>query len=102
MKKTFPLHQPGKADARVVDAIKADIRRYVKRERRKPLPADAGIWVVECAVGVDQAGAKPTLLADVGKAVDEVVATGVDSVYVEVVAKPAALPPRPPRETPLP
>lgn len=88
MKKTFPLHAPGKADARVVDAIKADIRRYVKRERRKPLPAGTDFWDVDCAVGLDRASAVPKLLAEVSQAIDAVVSTGAESVYVEILAKP--------------
>ena len=88
MKKNFPLRAPGKADARVVDAIKADVRRYVKRERRKPAPEGYDYWEVDCAVGLDQASAVSTLLADVSKAIDSVAATGADSVYVEVIAKP--------------
>lgn len=97
MKKSFPLHAPGKADARVVDAIKADIRRYVKRERGKRLPAGVDFWDVDCAVGTDQATVVPKLLADVSSAIDEVVATGADFVYVEIVAKPGLRrPPKPP------
>jgi hypothetical protein len=88
MKKNFPLHVPGKADARVLDGIKSDIRRYVKRERRKPVPAGVDFWDVDCAVGPDAATATPLPLDDVGSAIDAVVATGVESVYVQILAKP--------------
>ena len=88
MKKSFPLHVAGKADARVLDSIKSDIRRYVKRERRKPVPAGVDFWDVDCAVGADAATATPLPLDEVGRAIDAVVATGVDSVYVQILAKP--------------
>ncbi|MDB6167617.1 MAG: hypothetical protein JWM88_481 [Verrucomicrobia bacterium] len=88
MKKTFPLHAPGKADGRVVDAIKADIRRYVRRERGKALPKGADLWEIDCAVGLDSTTAVPKPLAEVSQAIDAVVSTGADSVYVEVLAKP--------------
>ena len=38
MKKTFPLTQPKLHPDRVLDAVKHEIRKYLKRERRKPLP----------------------------------------------------------------
>jgi hypothetical protein len=88
MKKNFSLHVSGKADARVLDGIKSDIRRYVKRERRKPVPAGVDFWDVDCAVGPDAATAAPLPLDDVGSAIDAVVATGVESVYVQILAKP--------------
>jgi hypothetical protein len=34
MKKTFQLHVPGKKDSRVLESIKLEITKYVKRERR--------------------------------------------------------------------
>ena len=34
MKKTFQLHVPGKEDSRVLESIKLEITKYVKRERR--------------------------------------------------------------------
>ena len=44
MKKTFPLHVPGKEDPRVVEAIKVTLTKYVKRERRKKLPEGVDFW----------------------------------------------------------
>lgn len=97
MKKTFPLHVSGKADARVVEAIKADVRRYVKRERRKPVREGVDFWDFDCKVGRDQATAEMKPLADVGKAIDDAAQLGVESVYVEILAKPGVRPPREPR-----
>jgi hypothetical protein len=88
MKKNFPLSSPKKAPGRVVDAIKHDVRTYVKRERRKPLPEGASGWEFDCRVGPTAAEAAVTELTDVGRAIDAVVATGVETVYIEVVATP--------------
>ena len=55
MKKTFPLKDPAKADARVLEAIKQDVRKYVKRERRKALPTGVDFWDFNCQLGLDQA-----------------------------------------------
>jgi hypothetical protein len=88
MKKTFPLHAPGKADARVLDAIKHEVRKYVRRELKKPLPEDAARWTFACRVGPDQATSQPSQLKDVAPAIDAIANTGVDSVYVEILAVP--------------
>ena len=102
MKKTFPLHLPGKADARVLDGIKSDIRRYVKRERRKPVPAGVDFWDVNCAVGPDQAHAVPKLLTEVSQAIDEIATAGTESVYIEILAKPRVHQPSKPPSPPTP
>ncbi len=89
MKKTFPLQLPGKADARVLEAIKQDIRKYVKRERRKPLTAGVDFWDFDCQVGVDQGAPVPRHLAEVIPAIEAAVKTeGTTTVYVEILSKP--------------
>jgi hypothetical protein len=91
MKKNFPLHQPGKADARVLDAIKHDVRKYVQRERRKTLPKGFGQWNFAVRVGAEAASAEPRGLKEVSAALDAVAQTGAASVYVEIVASPGQL-----------
>ena len=97
MKKTFPLHLPGKADPRVLDAIKGDVRKYVKRERRKPVREGVDFWDFDCRIGVNPDAAETKPLAEIGKAIDDIAASGAESVYVEVLAKPGVRPPRTPR-----
>lgn len=97
MKKSFPLHVPGKADPRVIDGIKAEIGKYLKRERRKTLPEGADLWDFDCKVGVDQLTAETKTVAELNQAVDAVIHTGAESVYLEILAKAGAKPPRPPR-----
>lgn len=89
MKKTFPLKATDRADARVIEAIKHDVRKYVKRERKKPLPVDFEIWDFACRVGVDPASAESKSLGNIGAAIDATAASGSDIVYVEVLAVPA-------------
>ena len=61
MKKTFSLSAPDRNPQRVIDAIKHEVRKYVKRERRKTLPADTDFWDFACKVGTatTDATAKP-------------------------------------------
>jgi hypothetical protein len=86
MKKTFPLHVPGKEDLRVVEAIKQEIIKYVKREKRKTLPPEADFWYLNCKVGSDHETASLIQLPDVPKAVEAVALAGGDKVYVEILA----------------
>ena len=91
MKKTFPLHAPGKEDLRVVETIKLTLTKYVKRERRKKLPDGVDFWDFSCKVGSDSGTAVATHLSGVPKAVDAVAlaseAEGAE-VYVEIEACP--------------
>lgn len=89
MKKTFSLHAPGLADARVVDAIKHEVRRYVKRERGKRLPEGFEVWEFSCKVGSDPSSAEPKDLREIASAIDVVAASGTASVFIEVVARAA-------------
>jgi len=86
MKKTFPLHVPGKEDPRVLDAIKLEIIKYVKRERRKTLPPEFDVWDFTCKVGSDSGTATAIPLPEVPKAVESVALTGGSEVYVEIMA----------------
>jgi hypothetical protein len=104
MKKTFPLHISDKDDARVLDMIKNDVRKYVKRERDKPLPAGFDQWTFDCRVGANQESAQATPLKEISGAIDRVALAAATGVYIEIIAVPAELPRRvmqkePPRNT---
>lgn len=88
MRKTFSLHAPGKADARVLDAIKHEVRKYVKRERRKTPPEGFDTWQFACKVGITPELAEAVPLPDVSGALDRVAQGGADAVFIELVATP--------------
>jgi hypothetical protein len=88
MKKTFQLHAPGKDDQRIVEAVKNEVRKYVKRERRKALPSGVDFWDFDCRVGAGQTVPAVKHLAEVASAIDEAAAGGAAQVYVEILAKP--------------
>jgi len=106
MKKTFSLKDPAKADPRVVEAIKNDVRKYAKRERRKPLPEGFDLWELQCRVGPEAALAEGRPFKEVAAAIDAVAAAGGTTVYVEIVAVaakwPARLTPAAPEAEPTP
>lgn len=94
MKKTFPLKDPAKADERVIEAIKHDVRKYAKRERRKPLPEGFDLWELHCRVGPGAALAEAKPFKEVPAAIDAVAAAGGTEVYVEIVSAAAKWPAR--------
>jgi len=58
MKKTFKLtHQKLKLP-RLVDAIKHEVKKYIKRERRRVLPEGADYWDFDCRFGTDEASSE--------------------------------------------
>ncbi|HWV15800.1 MAG TPA: DUF6172 family protein, partial [Cellvibrio sp.] len=88
MKKTFKLHLEGKNSDRVLEAIKHQVNKYIKRERRKQLPSGVDYWDFNCRFGVVEAEAEVVHLAEIRKKMDEVARNGGDSFYVEILAAP--------------
>jgi hypothetical protein len=88
MKKTFPLVVPAQQPKQVLDAIKHELRKYLKRERRKALPEGVDFWDFDCRVGKGDAAPEPKHSGDVEKAIEDAAKEGCPSVYVEILAKP--------------
>lgn len=89
MKKIFSLHSETKQPERVVDAIKHEIRKYLKRERNKKLPEGAPFWIFECRVGESEERAKEVLVQELIAAIDTASREKWSACYIEIVAKPA-------------
>ena len=87
MKKTFELSHPKIKPARQVDAIKHELKKYVKRERNKQLPIDADYWDFDCKFGDDENTAEDIHLSGLNKAVDKAIEKGLTRFYIEIVAK---------------
>jgi len=96
MKKIFKLTDEKKHEDRVLDGIKNDIRKYVKREKKKDLPEKSTMyWDFDCKVGATADDAKVVVYEELIKELDAVKATGVSEVYVEVMAKAVTKPEKP-------
>lgn len=87
MKKIFPLQLKNKQPERVLDSIKYDIRRYLKRERKKKLPEDATFWDFECRFGQDSESAEPMQSSQIITELDKAKEAEWSQCYVEIVAK---------------
>lgn len=87
VRKTFKLQVEDKNPDRVLDAHKHEIRKYVKRQRRVPLPAGVDFWDFDCQFGSTEASAGVVHLAEIITRIDAAVAEGADQFFVEVMAK---------------
>ena len=89
MKKTFKLTHPKIKPPRLVEAIKHEVKKYLKRERRKDLPKGADFWDFDCRIGVDEASSDIVHVYDINKSIDQAESKQLESFYLEILAKPA-------------
>ena len=88
MKKIYQLSDPKKHADRVLESIKSDIRKYMKREKKKPLAEKkTHYWDFDCKVGATQATAKTTTAEEIIKAIDTIKDQGASEIYVEILVK---------------
>jgi len=88
MKKTFELTHPKIKVARMADSVKHDIKKYLKRERNKTLPDEAGFWEFDCKFGATEQSAEVIHYKEFNQKIDEAEKQGLTSFYVEILAKP--------------
>jgi hypothetical protein len=87
MRKTYLLAIEGKNRDRLLEASKHDIRKYVKRERSRPLPAGVDFWDFDCKFGSNEATAAVVHFATLMGLIDTVAQEGGEQFYVEVVTR---------------
>ena len=87
MKKTFKLNVEGKHPDRVLEAVKHEIRKYVKRQRRVPLPEGVDFWDFDCRFGTSLENATVVHFATITALIDAVAKDKGDSFYLELLAK---------------
>jgi hypothetical protein len=88
MKKTFRINHPKIKVARLIESVRCDVRKYLKRERKKKLPEGVDFWDFECKFGPTAEEAKVVHVAAIGKSIDAAEEQQLESFYVEILAKP--------------
>ncbi len=88
MKKTFTLTHPKIKTPRLFEGVKHEIRKYMKRERRKELPTGVDFWDFDCTFGPTEETAQPVHPAELDKYIDNAEKQQMTSFYIEVLAKP--------------
>lgn len=89
MKKNFNLTHPKIKLPRLVDAIKFEVKKYIKRERRKTLPAGIDFWDFDCKYGNTESETKVIHLSEINKYIDQAAEENLESFYLEILVKEA-------------
>lgn len=87
MKKTFNITHPKIKIARLFEGVKKDVKKYIKRERNKKLPAGVDFWDFDCKYGNTEAEAEVVHLSEINKHIDEAEKLGLTSFYIEMLVK---------------
>jgi hypothetical protein len=95
MKKTYQLQVEGKHPDRWLESIKHDIRKYLRRERRRALPAGVDFWDFDCRFGETEGTSEIAHVASLIAHIDQVVQAGGKQFYIEILAKHGIRQPRP-------
>ncbi len=98
MKKTFKLDHPKIKVPRVVDSVKHEIRKFLKKERNKPLPSGARYWGFDCKFGQSEETAVEVHLSSLRKHIDELVENNIMTIYVEIKPKAVTVDENPPAQ----
>lgn len=101
MKKTFKMSHPKIKVPRLVEAIKYEVKKYIKRERRKELPADVDYWDFDCRYGADEASSESIHLSAINKCISGAEEQQLESFYLEILAKPGYRKKMPKEELPM-
>jgi hypothetical protein len=87
VRKTYQLIIEGKHPDRVLDAVKHDIRKYVKRQRRVPLPEGVDYWDFDCKFGASVETATVVHFGEIMGLIDARAKEGGAAFYLELLAK---------------
>ncbi len=88
MKKTFKLTDPKLKLPRLIEAIKHEVKKYIKRERRKTLPPKVDFWDFDCRYGVDEASSEVIHVSAINKYISQAESEQLESFYLEILVKP--------------
>jgi len=93
MRKLFKLEESNKKRERTLEAIKNEIRKYLKRERKKKLSDKSTMfWDFDCKFGKSRDEAKIIEIKDLIKALDITFSKNWEECYIEILAKEVAKP----------
>ena len=89
MKKRFALTDIKKSPERVLEGIKSEIKKYIRREKNKPLPKDADFWKIDCRFAKNDEELQEIRFEDVKKCINEASEESCESFMIELLAKSA-------------
>jgi hypothetical protein len=87
MKKVFSLKHPKNPPARLMDKVRFDVKKYIKRERNKKLPEGIDYWDFDCKYGATAELAETIELKAINSNLDKALAENLESFYLEIMAR---------------
>ena len=87
LKKVFKLQEANKNKDRVVESIKNEIRKYIKREQNKLLPEDKDFWFFECKFAKDNETPMEIPFSAITKCVDNAANSYCETFYLEIISR---------------
>lgn len=88
LKKTFKLQVENKNKDRVLESIKSEIRKYIKREQKKPLPKEKDFWFFDCKFAKDEEIPQEISFSDIIRFVNEAASENCKTFYLEIISRP--------------
>ena len=88
MKKTFNLTHAKIKVPRLIEAIKHEVKKYLKRESKKALPENVDFWDFDCRFGVDETDSEVIHVSEINKYISQAESKKLESFYLEILAKP--------------
>ena len=98
MKKTFKLSDEKLTTPRRVEAIKHEVKKYIKRERKKALPEGFDFWDFDCRFGTEESVSEAIHMSEINKSISWAESEQLESFYLEVMVKPRQRMKKPPTE----
>jgi hypothetical protein len=86
MNKSYKLIEEKRNKDRVVESIKYEIRKYIKREKNKPLPEDVDFWKLECKISKDSDELAFVEFQNLIRTIDILVLEEAESLNIEILS----------------
>ncbi len=86
MNKTYKLIEEKRNKDRVVEAIKHEIRKYIKREKNKPLPEGVDFWKLECRISKNNDKLAVIEFQNLIKTIDILVLEEAEMLNIEILS----------------
>lgn len=84
MKRTYSLVHPKIKPARLIDAARHDIKKFLKKERNKPTGRHVPFWDFEVKFGQSEQETEIIALSEINQYMDKAEADGQSQFYVEI------------------
>ena len=86
MKKIFKLQETEQNPDRILEKIKHQLRRYLRREKKKDIKALNSFLEFECRFGQDEKSSKKVSFNDIIQLLDKTREDDWKECYIEIVA----------------